>query len=158
VTVDMTEDHPRKPAPRRAPEERLRFFRLWIGLGAAMIIAVIFLSLAPSQAIPDITSVFSDKVNHLLAYAALMFWFGQIFRTRGSSFLIAAGFIALGTALEFVQDSTGYRTFEYRDMAANGIGVLSGLFLSRSRLGGLLTALEAFLPARSGPPSSRREQ
>jgi len=123
-----------------------------------MVLAIILLSLAPSEALPDISSVFSDKVNHLLAYAALMFWFGQIFRARGSSLLIAAGFIALGIALEFVQDSTGYRTFEYRDMAANGIGVVSGLILSRSRLGGFLTALEALLPARSGQPPSIKEE
>ena len=154
MTADMIKNRSRETPPRPAPQKKLRFFWLWIALGVAMILAVILLSLAPPQDLPDISSALSDKVNHLLAYAALMFWFGQLFRKRGSSFVIAAGFVALGVALEFAQDSTGYRTFEYRDMAANGIGVICGLFLSRSRLGRLLTAFESVLPGRSGPRSS----
>jgi len=47
----------------------------------------------------------------------------------------AAGFIAMGIALEFLQGMTGYRTFDVLDMAANAAGVLfvlaGALLLSR---------------------------
>jgi len=47
----------------------------------------------------------------------------------------ATGFIAMGIALEFAQGTTGYRTFDVLDMAANAAGVLfalaAALLLSR---------------------------
>lgn len=36
----------------------------------------------------------------------------------------AAGFIAMGMAIEFLQGMTDYRTFDVLDMAANATGVL----------------------------------
>jgi hypothetical protein len=39
----------------------------------------------------------------------------------------AAGFVAMGIALEFLQGMTGYRTFDPLDMLANAVGVLGGL-------------------------------
>jgi len=36
----------------------------------------------------------------------------------------AAGFIAMGIAIEFLQGMTSYRTFDPLDMLANAIGVL----------------------------------
>ena len=148
----MAEKHSGIGAQCPATQKELRFSRLWTAFGVLLVCFVIYLSLAPTQSLPDFPFSAGDKVEHLLTYTAMMFWFGQIFRKRGASFLIAAGFVALGIALEYVQGSTGYRTFEYADMAANGIGVVSGLFLSRSRLGGLLSAFEGFLP---GGPDRR---
>jgi hypothetical protein len=142
----MAEKHSGIGAQCPATQKELRFSRIWTVFGVLLVCFVIYLSLAPAHSLPDFPYPASDKVNHLLAYAAMMFWFGQIFRRRPASFFVAAGFVALGIALEYVQGSTGYRTFEYADMAANGIGVVSGLFLSRSRLGGLLSAFEGFLP------------
>ena len=68
----------------------------------------------------------SDKVGHVLAYGLLMFVFCRIYdqwRTRAA---YAAGFIAMGIALEFLQRLTGYRTFDVFDMVANAIGVFLG--------------------------------
>ena len=104
---------------------------------------------------PDLPFPYSDKVNHLLAYAAMMFWFGQIFRKCSASLLIASGLVAMGIVLEYIQGSTGYRTFEYADMAANGIGAVAGLFLSWTRLGGLLLVFEGLLTGRMDPPPSK---
>ena len=114
-----------------------------------LVAIVIFLSLSPTQTLPELPFSFGDKLEHLLAYGAIMFWFGLIYRARGASLLIAACFVALGIALEFAQGATGYRTFEYRDMAANGIGVAAGFILSRSKLGQLLFVVENFLAKRS---------
>lgn len=52
-----------------------------------------------------------------------MFWFAQLYPARR---LYAAGFIALGVALEFVQGWLGYRAYEHHDMLANTLGVLLG--------------------------------
>jgi VanZ family protein len=38
----------------------------------------------------------------------------------------AAGFAAMGVALEFIQGWTGYRSFELYDMLADGVGIAVG--------------------------------
>lgn len=153
VDRGMTE-RPSAPAARKgAPKEKLRFRRLWIALGALLVLLVIFLSLAPAESVPDLPYCDSDKVKHFLAYACMMLWFGQIYKRRGASLLIASGLVFLGILLEHIQGSTGYRTFEYEDMAANGIGVVSGLCLSRTRLGDLFFIFEGLFSGRGNPPS-----
>ena len=89
-----------------------------------MVGAVAWLSLTPSP--PKIDFEQSDKVGHFLAYGTLMFWFSQLYVERKTRTLYAAGFAAMGVALEFVQGQLGYRTYEVFDMYANGLGVLLG--------------------------------
>jgi glycopeptide antibiotics resistance protein len=67
-------------------------------------------------------------VGHLVAYAALMFWFAQLYRTR---VFWAAGFIGMGMALELMQGWLGTRSLEALDMLANALGVLSGWLAAR---------------------------
>lgn len=55
-----------------------------------------------------------------------MFWFCQIYIKKKIRIAYAAGFIAMGVALEFIQGRLGYRTYEVFDMYANGLGVLLG--------------------------------
>jgi VanZ family protein len=68
----------------------------------------------------------SDKLGHFLAYGGLMFWFCQLYPKRRTRVYYAAGFIALGVGMEFLQGMTDYRTFEALDMVANTIGVFLG--------------------------------
>jgi VanZ family protein len=56
-----------------------------------------------------------------------MFWFCVLYRSLRVRAFYAAGFIAMGIALEFVQGWLGYRSFEVADMAANTVGVALGL-------------------------------
>jgi glycopeptide antibiotics resistance protein len=56
-----------------------------------------------------------------------MFWFAQLYQTTRARLAYAAGFIAMGISLEFVQRALGYRSFEVLDMLANSAGVLLGL-------------------------------
>jgi glycopeptide antibiotics resistance protein len=83
-----------------------------------MVAAVVWGSLTPAP-----PSAGNDKVGHFVVYGVLMFWFAQLYARR---MFYAAGFIALGIALEFVQGSLGYRSFELYDMLANALGVLAG--------------------------------
>jgi len=55
-----------------------------------------------------------------------MFWFCQLYPKARTRVYYAAGFIALGVGMEFLQGMTDYRTFEVLDMVANTIGVSLG--------------------------------
>ena len=95
--------------------------RACLAIGWALVAAIVWLSLTPAPLELDVED--GDKLGHLAGYGALMFWFAQLYARRASW---AAGFIALGVALEFVQGWLGYRSFERYDMLANGAGVLLG--------------------------------
>jgi len=116
-----------------------------LGLGLLLVGLVIYLSLASLESMPSVEIPFSDKVEHFIAYGVMMLWFGQIIRGRRGAILTAAGLVALGVALEFIQAVTPYRSFELSDMASNAVGVLAGFLLSRTRLGYMLFALERAL-------------
>ena len=89
-----------------------------------MVAAIVWLSLTPSP--PKLDFEQSDKVGHFLAYGGVMFWFAQLYAARSTRLAYAAGFAAMGVALEFIQGWTGYRDFEVYDMLANGTGVALG--------------------------------
>jgi glycopeptide antibiotics resistance protein len=55
-----------------------------------------------------------------------MVLFCQVYAARSTRTAYAAGFIAMGIAIEFLQGMTGYRHFDVLDMVANGLGVLLG--------------------------------
>lgn len=93
----------------------------YVAAGWAMVAAIVWASLTPSP--PEVDFAASDKVGHLAGYAVLMFWFAQLYLARGR---YAAGFIAMGIVLEFVQGWLGYRAYEHYDMLANTLGVLLG--------------------------------
>ena len=97
---------------------------LWLALGWAMVVAVVWLSLTPSP--PKVDFQESDKLGHFVGYGTLMFWFSQLYAGRAARIGYAAGFAAMGVALEFAQGQLGYRTYEVLDMYANALGVLLG--------------------------------
>jgi len=97
---------------------------VWLALGWGLVAAIVWLSLTPSP--PKVDFEQSDKVGHFLAYGSLMFWFSQLYVAPKTRLAYAAGFAAMGVALEFIQGWTGYRDFEVYDMLANGTGVALG--------------------------------
>jgi VanZ family protein len=105
-------------------QDRLILRRLFIAIGWALVGVILWLSLTPQPPHVDFES--SDKVGHFIAYGSVMFWFCQIYRGTRSRIAYAAGFIAMGIAIEFLQRATGYRSFEVMDMVADAIGVLLG--------------------------------
>lgn len=90
-------------------------------MGWALVVALIWFSLTPKP--PDTGA--SDKLSHFLAYGALMFWFVLLYGRTRTRALYAAGFVAMGVAIEFIQPYTG-RQFEPADMLANTLGVALG--------------------------------
>jgi len=101
---------------------------LCLAAGWAMAAAIIGLSLTPSP--PKISIDEGDKLGHVAAYGALMFWFCLLYARNGTRLAYAALWIVMGIGLEFAQEETGYRSYEPFDMAANAIGVLSGWAIS----------------------------
>ena len=75
---------------------------------------------------PTLDIAQGDKLQHIGAYGLLMLLFALVYRRHGVRLAYAAGFCALGVALEFLQRLTGYRTFDVYDMLANGTGVVLG--------------------------------
>lgn len=105
-----------------------------------LVLLVIYLSLAPAP--PPLTDNQNDKIEHILAYAALMSWFVNLYAETAPRVRIAACLIALGVALEFVQRWSGYRTFEVADMVADVVGVAAGWLAAPPRLPNYLRAVE----------------
>lgn len=82
------------------------------------------MSLTPQPPTIDVEQ--GDKLGHFAAYGLLMLLFCEIYELPRTRLVYAAGFIAMGVALEYLQGMTGYRTFDVFDMVANGIGVALG--------------------------------
>ena len=125
----------------------IRHRRLWLSLGWALVLCVVFLSLTPAPVQVPVTG--GDKLGHLLAYGSMMIWFSNLHANLRSRVLLAIGFAAMGVALEFVQGWTGYRTFDIADMAANAAGVLAGWALAPPRAPNFLRYIETLFIFRN---------
>jgi VanZ family protein len=97
---------------------------LGLAIGWALVATIIWLSVTTRPI--ELGVAHGDKLGHLAAYGSAMFWFCQLYRQRATRSAYAAGFIAMGIALEFVQLGLGYRTFEVADMVADAVGVALG--------------------------------
>ncbi|HEY9446526.1 MAG TPA: VanZ family protein [Burkholderiales bacterium] len=123
----------------------LRYRAAWLAIGWLLVMLVIYLSVTPRP--PEIPLDEGDKFGHVLAYATLMVWFGQLY-TGSRRVLALAGIVALGVALEYVQRAIGYRVFDLWDMAADTAGALTGLALCPPRLPNMLVSAESLLRRR----------
>jgi len=101
---------------------KLKYKKLWLSIGYLMIIFVIYSSLTPSPVEMNIEG--SDKLMHMIGYFGLLGWFVQIYQQKKVQLILAAVFICMGVALEFLQELGGVRYFELSDMLANTTGVL----------------------------------
>ena len=121
-----------------------KFAKLWLVLGWMLVALIVVLSLLPKP--PELIGFEqSDKLSHIIAYMTLMLWFANIYPQRPYQLLLAVGFFAMGLGLELLQDLTGYRTFKYADILANGVGILLALYLAQTRLATCLLHLDTLL-------------
>lgn len=105
-----------------------------------LVVLIIYLSLTPEPVQLNVEQ--GDKFGHVFAYAALMAWFANVYEGVAQRVQFALGFVALGVGLEFAQRSTGYRSFEIADMAADAVGVAAGWLIAPPRGPHLLRSLE----------------
>jgi hypothetical protein len=127
---------------RSVADGRLRYQRLWIAGGWGFVALVIYLSLTPDplRVNPEDLDV---KLDHMLAYAWMMFWFAQIVKRPRSRVGVGLALIAMGIALEYVQRWTGYRHFAYSDMRDDALGVTLGFLIGSTPLDRMLSVVES---------------
>ena len=125
----------------------LRFEKVWLTLGFGFVALVFYLSLTPD--LPDTGVPNGMKIGHVLAYAWLMFWFAQIYRSPALRYVFGFVFCAMGIGLEYVQGLTDYRGFEYSDMLINSGGVALGLLLGHTPLQNTLASIESLVSSRT---------
>lgn len=122
----------------------LKFKPLWLVVGYAMVLFVIYSSLTTSpMELPSFK--LSDKFMHTVGYFGLMGWFLQIYQHKKAQILLALIFIAMGISLEFLQDLGGVRYFEVNDMLANTSGVLLAWALVKTPFPRLLYYVESLV-------------
>lgn len=127
----------------------LKYRGAWLTGAWSLVALVCYLSLMPTP--PTVfTFHWSDKFEHCTAYAAMSFWFCQIYITGRQRLRLATALIAMGVTIEFLQGWSGYRYFEYADMAANSTGVLLGVSLAHTRLGRTFVWIEKLRDSADG--------
>lgn len=100
--------------------------RLWLGLWLLALAVVCVASLVPPP--PVELPRHGDKLEHLLAYAALAAAAVQLFRPGRALWTAGIGLVLMGAALELAQGAlTATRLADPADALANTAGVLLGL-------------------------------
>lgn len=122
----------------------LRFPAVWWTVGWLLVAGVCIGSLLPGTALPNL--FIGDKWQHAGAYFLLMIWFGGL-SERGRHFVVAAILLVLGFGLDSIQGGMVSRRFDLADVAANGVGIILGLILTRSVLAGWCHRVERLLLA-----------
>ena len=84
-----------------------------------------------------------DKLVHLFVYAFIMLWFGLCYSSGRAYRNLGIGLVIMGILLELIQGKTGYRSMSYMDMTANGLSVLIGWLIARTRLFFALVRIES---------------
>lgn len=112
------------------PVPELKMTKFWFVLTLFVLLAYGILSLIPTG--PDMGD--SDKLAHFLAYAILSAWLSLLVKQRKSLWYILFGLIGYGLFLEFLQSLISYRVGDLVDAVANGLGVITGLFIYFSPL------------------------
>lgn len=135
-------------ASRRPWLREFRWPALWVAIWIAMIAAVVASSLLPAHDLPEVPEGF-DKVEHFVGYLILSAWAVMLFAHRRAQAIAAVGLIALGVALELAQGAwTVSRMADSADALANSLGVLAGLMLGPTAIGGLLVWVEEKIRGR----------
>ena len=112
---------------------------LWLALGWLLVAGACLGSLLPGNRLPMPGGY--DKMLHGVTYCLLMIWFAGIYRVRRYP-LIAGGLVLLGLALEFGQRLVVSRAFEAFDLLANVLGIVLGMALAITVLGGWCQRVE----------------
>lgn len=131
----------------RVTAVRLHYRRAWLAAGMLLVGFAVWFSL---QAVPPSWAyAWGEKPLHGAVYAALVFWFGQIYRGPRTQLAIVAAFIGLGITLELMQlGMTTTRRLDGADMLANSAGAIGAWALLRTRARFWLQAVDARLAGR----------
>jgi VanZ family protein len=118
----------------------LRYRGLWLVIGHGLLATLVVLSLIPSA--PSAPVPLGDKLGHLLAYAALMAWYGQLVSGLRARVSVALGLAAVGLLLELLQGLGGTRQMEAADAVANLLGIALGWLMVGTPVGRMIAWLD----------------
>jgi len=130
------------PAAGLVVNPEFKYKKLWLGIGYALVLFVVYLSVTSSPPEIDTGFEFQDKLFHALAYFSIMFWFAQIYHINKQRLICALAFVFLGIAMEGVQSFDPKRYAEFNDMVANTFGVAIGILLTKKSLKNMLCLFE----------------
>lgn len=134
----MVMDRKEYAASTDEPITQLRWQPWWRFSAWGLLALVVVLSLLPTGVPAGFEG--GDKLQHLLAYMVLGFWFAVLYpRQRRLSLL---GLILLGAALEVAQGLVPARMASPFDGLADALGVVLGIWLARSPAQGLFSWIE----------------
>lgn len=131
----------------------LRYALQWRIAGIVLLLAVLFSTLAPAVWFwPHKDELMSwlanfDKWAHAVSFLILTVWFTGQYRPR-SYWRIAVGLIVFGMLIEISQRLVGYRSAEWADLVADVAGILLGLLIGLSGVGGWSLRIESWLHKR----------
>jgi hypothetical protein len=131
--------------PSATSPSTFHFLRFWWAIGIALLLLLVYGSLAPPSALPPLGQ--NDKILHGLAYFSVMTWFGQMFPSLRTRYAVALGLILLGIVIEFIQPYVS-RQFDWHDALVNAEGVALALVLSLTPLRGTLARIDRQLQRR----------
>jgi hypothetical protein len=121
----------------------LRHPWVWLGLGWLFVALAILVSLVPGKDLPEVHM--NDKWQHSLGYTLLTLWFAGIY-SKASYWKVAAGFLAMGVAIEVAQGLMPYgREMDIFDGGANALGIAVGLLVALVGFGRWAMAIENWM-------------
>jgi len=117
-------------------------------LGVALMAAVAALALLPAArqlnamalALPQ-----GDKLLHVLAFAMLMGWWGNLYHRARQRLGVAAACLLFGLLIECAQWPHDPEDASVWDLAADALGLALGALLLRTPLAGVLARAERWL-------------
>ena len=104
--------------------------RPWRVLLAVALLAILVLSLMPPSS--NLPTTGWDKSNHMLGFGTL-----GLLGARGwpgRTVIVLAALLAYGGLIEVLQSLTPYRSAEWADLLADGVGLGIGLLVARLSL------------------------
>lgn len=131
----------------------LRYAPQWRIASIVLLLAVLFSTLAPAVWFwSDKVTLVSwlahfDKWAHVITFVILTVWFSDQYQPR-SYWRIAVGLTVFGMLIEVCQRLVGYRSAEWFDLAADVVGILLGLAIALSGVGGWSLRIESWFNRR----------
>jgi VanZ family protein len=125
----------------------LRYAPWWRTASGALLVLVLLGAIMPAVWFwPDRGQIVLwfggiDKWAHAIVFAFLALWFAGQYRPR-SYWRIALGLVMFGILIELCQRMVGYRSAEWLDVAADAAGIIAGLMIAATGLGGWCQRLE----------------
>ena len=132
----------------------LQHERLWRVLSVCILVVVLIGTMIPSIWIDSKVQALlwfenTDKWIHGITFHILSVWFTGL--TARSAYLkVIVGLTLFGFVVELCQLFISYRTADWIDIAANTIGIIAGIAVALTGLGGWGLRVESWYSRRSG--------